>query len=60
MWQRYGYERVVRDDDATIEVARYILANPLRAGLVKDIREYPFTGSSMETIGELIENLRTM
>ena len=60
LWQRYGYERVVRDDEATIDVARYILANPLRAGLVKDIREFRFTGSSVATIGELSEHLRTM
>jgi putative transposase len=60
LWQRYGYERVIRDDEATIEVARYILANPLRAGLVKDLREYRFTGSSVVKIGELIEHLRMM
>ena len=60
LWQRYGYERVMRDDEATIDAARYILANPLRAELVKDIREYPFTGSSVVTIDELIEDLRTM
>ena len=60
LWQRYGYERVMRDDEATIDAARYILANPLRAGLVKDAREYQFTGSSMVTIDELIEDLRTM
>jgi hypothetical protein len=50
----------MRDDEATIDAARYILANPLRAELVKDIREYPFTGSSVVTIDELIEDLRTM
>jgi putative transposase len=60
LWQRYGYERVMRDNEATIDVARYILANPLRAGLVKDIREYGFTGSSVVTIDEMIEDLRTM
>jgi putative transposase len=60
LWQRYGYERVMRDDEATIDVARYILANPLRAGLVTDVREYRFTGSSVVTIGELIEDLRAM
>ena len=60
LWQRYGYERVIRDDEATIDVARYILANPSRAGLVKDVREYRFTGSSVVTIDELIEHLRAM
>ena len=57
LWQRYGYERVLRDDEATIDVARYILANPLRAGLVTDVREYPFTGSSVVTVDELIEHV---
>jgi REP element-mobilizing transposase RayT len=34
LWQRYGFERVLRDDEATLDVARYILRNPVRAGLV--------------------------
>src|SRR5207248_1955314 len=24
LWQRYGYERVLRDDEATLDVVRYI------------------------------------
>jgi hypothetical protein len=40
-------------------VARYILANPLRARLVADVREYRFSGSSVGTVDELIEHLRT-
>jgi len=32
LWQRYGFERVLRDDEATLVVAKYILENPLRAG----------------------------
>jgi putative transposase len=45
LWQRYGFERVVRDNEQTLTVARYILENPVRAGLVKTIEEYPFSGS---------------
>jgi putative transposase len=59
LWQRYGFERVVRDEEQTIEVARNILANPLRARLVADVREYRFSGSSVGTVDELIEHLRT-
>jgi putative transposase len=44
-WQRYGYDHVLRDDEKTLVVARYILQNPLRAGLVKRIADYPFVGS---------------
>jgi len=44
-WQRYGYDHVLRDEEKTLVVARYILQNPLRAGLVKRIEDYPFVGS---------------
>jgi putative transposase len=30
LWQRYGFEHVLRDDELTQVVARYILANPIR------------------------------
>jgi putative transposase len=55
LWQRYGFERVLRDDEATLIVARYILNNPLRAGLVVDVREYPFVGSDRYSLQELLE-----
>ena len=42
LWQRYGFERALRGEEATAAVARYIVANPVRAGLVKAPGEYPF------------------
>ena len=42
LWQPDYFERVLRDDESTIVVARYILENPIRAGLAKGIGEYPF------------------
>lgn len=44
LWQRYGYERVLRGEEGTLSVARYIIENPVRAGLVKNVTDYPFTG----------------
>jgi putative transposase len=35
LWPRYGFEHIVRDDETTLVVARYIVENPLRAGLVR-------------------------
>ena len=32
-------------EDATIHVARYVVSNPVRAGLVASVRDYPFIGS---------------
>jgi REP element-mobilizing transposase RayT len=42
LWQRYGFEHVLRDDEITMVVAKYILENPIRAGLVKRVQDYPF------------------
>src|SRR6185503_12001212 len=44
LWQRYGFERTLRDDEATLSVARYILENPVRARLVRNPEDYPFSG----------------
>jgi hypothetical protein len=57
LWQRYGYERVIRDSEQTFVVARYILENPVRAGLVAAIKEYPFVGSFVYTLPELIASV---
>ena len=54
LWQKGYFERVLRDDDDTFNVARYVVQNPLRAGLVQTAGEYPFMGSSILTKEELI------
>jgi putative transposase len=55
LWQRYGFEHVLRDDELTLVVARYVLQNPVRAGLVTNRRDYPFIGSQVYTLKELLE-----
>ncbi|HEV8118684.1 MAG TPA: transposase [Thermoanaerobaculia bacterium] len=44
-WQRSFYDHAIRDDQDILETAKYILQNPVEAGLVKDFREYPLCGS---------------
>lgn len=58
LWQRYGYEHVIRDDESTRQVIRYVLENPIRAGLVLDVSEYPFIGSSEYSVEQLIDFCR--
>lgn len=41
VWQRGFHDHALRDDEDVRNVARYIVANPLRAGLVEHIAEYP-------------------
>ena len=55
LWQRYGYERVLRSDEERFFVAAYVVANPVRAGLADDVRQYPFVGSDVYTMEELAE-----
>ena len=55
LWQRYGYERVLRAEEDTLAVVRYILENPLRAGLVKNPEEFPYSGSGSYSMEELVD-----
>ena len=41
LWQRGFWDRAVRQDEDLLAIARYIVANPLRAGLVKLPGGYP-------------------
>jgi len=41
IWQPGFYDRAIRRDEDIAAVARYIVANPLRAGLVDRIGDYP-------------------
>ncbi len=41
VWQQGYYDHALRCDEDLREVARYIVANPLRAGLVSSVRTYP-------------------
>ncbi len=57
LWQRYGYERVLRSEEGLLSVARYILENPVRARIARDVREYPFTGSCLYSVDEILDAL---
>ena len=40
VWQKAYYDRSLRKEEDIKQVSRYIVANPLRAGLVKKIGDY--------------------
>ncbi|NOQ79017.1 MAG: transposase [Gammaproteobacteria bacterium] len=40
IWQRGFYDHALRNEDNVRQIARYIVANPLRAGIVKNIGDY--------------------
>jgi REP element-mobilizing transposase RayT len=45
VWQRGFHDHALRRDEDIVRVARYIVANPLRAGLVSRIGDYPLWDS---------------
>ena len=50
-WQRQPYDGVLREQDrkqgAVATITRYILENPVRAGIVKRWQDYPYFGYSI-------------
>ena len=42
VWQRGFHDRQLRRECDLVDMARYVVANPIRAGLVRSVREYPY------------------
>lgn len=43
-WQKDFHDRIIRNNSELTQKINYILANPVRAGLVQQWNEYPFIG----------------
>ena len=41
LWQQGYHDRALRREEDLVKMARYIVANPLRAGLVEKLGDYP-------------------
>jgi putative transposase len=55
LWQEGYYDRIVRPEEDLSGVARYIIENPVRAGLAHAAIDYPFVGSELWTVREILE-----
>lgn len=42
IWQKGYHDRAMRSEDDVQAVARYVVMNPIRAGLVKSVGMYPY------------------
>jgi len=45
LWQKKFHNHILRPNESPEGVAAYIWMNPVRKGLCKDAREYPYSGS---------------
>ena len=55
VWQAGFFDRTLRAEETLADVVRYIVNNPVRAGLVPSPREYRFWGSGVYTREEILE-----
>ena len=55
LWQHGYWERVLRDNDNPLSVCRYIIENPVRAGLVSKAVDYPLSGSTQYDLKHICE-----
>jgi len=58
LWQRYGHDRIVRDEADLRDRVRYVVNNPVAAGLVDKAEDYPFLGSQRWSLDELLDYCR--
>ena len=53
VWQAGFHGHCVRDERSLGKIARYLLENPIRAGLVSDIADYPYWWCAWQVEGDL-------
>jgi putative transposase len=57
LWQEGYYEHVLREEDDERAIARYILENPVRAEMVASPLEYPYLGSDVRPLAQILEHV---
>lgn len=57
LWMPGYSDRLLRDGDSTMDAVRYVVMNPVRAGLARAIGGYPFVGSDVYGPQEMEEIL---
>jgi putative transposase len=55
LWQEGYYDRILRKNEDLRVLARYLMNNPVRAGLVASPIDYPYLGSDRWTLRDLMD-----
>ena len=58
LWQPGWHDRLLRESDDLLTGIRYVLQNPIRAGLVREVPQYSYLGSGVLTREALLESVR--
>jgi len=59
LWQHGIHDRIVRDEVELLDHVRYVVNNPVAAGLADRPEDYPFLSSQRWLTPELVERCRT-
>lgn len=54
VWQSAFYDHALRSDEVVEDIAKYMLNNPIRAGMVESLGDYPYWNVEWEIGGQLI------
>jgi REP-associated tyrosine transposase len=55
LWEEGYWDYVLRQNEDPVRIAAYIINNPVRAGLVSSVFDYPYVGSSEHSLKELAD-----
>jgi len=55
LWQESYFDRTLRDGEGPAEVIKYMIENPVRAGIVESPAAYPYWGSQTYSRQDLLE-----
>jgi len=58
LWQPSFFDRTLRENESALTVIKYIVCNPVRAGLASSPDEYPYWGSQVYSRLEILEFIR--
>ena len=54
LWQEGYFDRVLRPEESEASITKYIIENPVRAGLVTTAIDYPYMGSDVWPLEDII------
>ena len=57
-WQDGYFDRHLRREEVTLDIVSYIVCNPVRAGLCVSVEDYPWSGSSVYPLREILQDMR--
>ncbi len=56
-WQKGFFDHIIRKEEGLLNVAKYILDNPVRKSLIENWQDYPFKGAIGCQLEDLIESM---